>query len=60
MRKFYVTYILGRTCQVGKLINTGEVWLKPDDKVCVATFKQYLFGDPHTSHTIIAWSLIEE
>ena len=59
MRKFYVTYILGRTCQE-KAIHDGEVWLGPDDKACAATFKRYIFDNPNTSHTIIAWSLIEE
>jgi hypothetical protein len=60
MRKFYVTYILGSTCQVGKVIHDEEVWLKPGDRVCAATFKRHLFGDLSSNHTIIAWSLIEE
>ena len=60
MRKFYVTYILGSTCQVGRLIHTEEVWLKPDEKTCVATFKRHLFGEPNANYTLMGWSLIEE
>jgi hypothetical protein len=60
MRKFYITYILGVTCQTGKLINTAEVWLEPGEKACVTTFKRHLFGSPNISYTIMGWSLIEE
>lgn len=60
MRKFYVTYILGSTCQVGRLIHTEEVCLEPGEKACVVTFKRHLFGSPSVSYTIISWNLIEE
>ena len=60
MRKFYVTYVLGNTCQEGKPIHAEEVWLEPSEKACVATFKRHLFGASNANHTIIAWSLTGE